>query len=102
MKAKIISDFYVTQNEPNPFKEKTKIKYCLPEKARVIMNLYSPHNKKVKKLVSKTQEAGEYEIHLDTEDLLEDYYYYEFNTYKIPFGFRKLYGDMKRMMILKR
>jgi hypothetical protein len=102
MKEKIVSDFYVAQNEPNPFNEKTKIKYCLPKKAKVVMTLYSPNNKKVKNLVSKTQEAGEYEIHLDREELLEDYYYCEFKTYHVPFGYRKLHTDMKRIMILKR
>ena len=101
MEKLLLSNFYLTQNKPNPVKDTTKIEYCLPIKSRVVITLYSPDNKKVKKILSKKQEAGVYEVNLVKEDLLEEYYYYEFNVYRISLGFRKLYTDMKRMMILK-
>ena len=95
------SEFYLSQNSPNPFKESTKIKYCLPVKSKVKLIIYNSDNKKVKKLVSKVQEAGTYEIKLDRCDLLEDYYYYELKAIGFPVGLKKVFNEMKRMLLIK-
>jgi hypothetical protein len=101
MEDLVPSEFYLSQNSPNPFLDSTKIKYCLPVKSKVKLVIYSSDNKKVKKLISKVQEAGTYEIKLDSRELLEDFYYYEFKAIGLPLGLKKVFNDMKRMMLIK-
>ena len=51
------SEFYLSQNYPNPFKDKTSIKYCLSEKAKVELTLLNSNGEKVKELINKVQNA---------------------------------------------
>ena len=101
MEELVPSEFYLSQNSPNPFKDTTKIKYCLPVKCKVKLVIYNTENKKIKKLVSNEQEAGTYEIKLDHRELLEEYYYYEFKAIGLPVGLNKVFNEMKRMILIK-
>ena len=56
------SEFYLSQNFPNPFKEKTVIKYCVAYKTRVRLNVYDNEGKEIEKLVDEEQNPGTYEI----------------------------------------
>lgn len=58
-------EFHLSQNYPNPFKDKTTIKYCIPYKVKVIINIYDPEGKKIKVLVKEEKYAGTYEIEFD-------------------------------------
>lgn len=95
------SQYYLGQNFPNPFKEITIIKYCLPVKSKVKLTIYNSDNKKVKNLVNNIQEAGTYEINLDSHDLLDNYYYYELKAIGLPLGLNKIFSGMKRMLLLR-
>ena len=35
MEELVPSEFYLSQNYPNPFKEKTIMKYCVPDKTSI-------------------------------------------------------------------
>jgi len=54
--------FYLGQNYPNPFKEKTKIKYCVASTTRVKLTVYDSEGKVIKKLVDEEKDPGTYEI----------------------------------------
>ena len=62
MEELIPSKFYLSQNSPNPFKDNTKIKYCIPFKTNVCLTILSSTGVVIKELVNKIQEAGTYEI----------------------------------------
>jgi len=50
------------QNEPNPFNPSTRIKYNLPERTRVALNIYDVSGRLVKTLVEKVQEKGPHSV----------------------------------------
>jgi hypothetical protein len=54
--------FRLSQNYPNPFKEKTMIKYCIAYKTRVKLTVYNSEGEEVQKLVDEEKKPGAYEI----------------------------------------
>jgi hypothetical protein len=95
------SEFSVGQNYPNPFKEKTVIKYCLAYKIRVQITVYNSEGKLIEKLVDEEKKPGTYEVEFsvsachsgESGNLKERTYYYHFEAgdYKI----------VKEMQLLK-
>lgn len=59
------SEFYLSQNYPNPFFEKTTIKYCVAYKTKVRLKIFDNEGKMIKVLVDEEKEAGTYEIELN-------------------------------------
>lgn len=70
-------EFFLKQNEPNPFAGKTKIKYCVAYKAKVILLVIDNDGNVVEKLVSKEQDAGVYEVEFNADGLAEGTHYYQ-------------------------
>ena len=62
MKELFPSNFQLSQNYPNPFKECTKIKYCLPFRTDVNLTICDSRGTIFKVLVNQIQEAGTYEV----------------------------------------
>ena len=58
-------EFYLSQNYPNPFKEKTIIKYCVAYKTRVQLTVYNSEGKVIEKLVDTEKNPGTYEVGFD-------------------------------------
>jgi hypothetical protein len=54
--------FYLSQNYPNPFKDKTIIKYCIAYKTRVRLTVYNSEGKVIEKLVDEEKKPGTYEV----------------------------------------
>ena len=54
--------FYLSQNYPNPFKEKTSIKYCVAYKTRVQITVHNSKGEVIEKLVDEEKNPGTYEI----------------------------------------
>jgi hypothetical protein len=52
--------FELAQNYPNPFKEKTIIKYCLPDRMKIKLEIFDSRGYKMKTLVDEVKEAGTY------------------------------------------
>ena len=106
MEELIPSEFYLSQNFPNPFWGKTVIKYCLPTTAKVNLALFDSQGKKIKSMVDKIQEAGTYELKLEGHDLPVGIYYYQIkltdheltnkNTSKRKS--KQLYAETKQML----
>ena len=74
------SEFYLSPNYPNPFKEKTTIKYCVPYRIKVLLAVYNDENHEVIKLVNEEKNAGTYEVvfqpKVDSRQLASGIYYY--------------------------
>lgn len=56
------TEFYLGQNYPNPFREKTLIKYCIGYRTKVRLKIYDSDGKEVEKLVDEDQNPGTYEV----------------------------------------
>jgi hypothetical protein len=54
--------FYLSQNYPNPFKEKTLIKYCVAYKTRVQITVHNSKGEVIVKLVDEEKNPGTYEV----------------------------------------
>ena len=59
------SEFYLSQNYPNPFRDKTVIKYCLASRTKVLLTIHDAEGKEIEKLVDEEQNPGTYEIEFD-------------------------------------
>lgn len=101
MEELVPSEFFLGQNFPNPFNEATNIKYCLPVKANVKLNLFNSDWDVVKELVSNIQEAGTYEIKLDGCDFSEGQYYYVIEALDLGSGLKQVFNDRKKMILQK-
>ena len=56
------SEFYLSQNYPNPFDEKTTIKFCVAYKTKVKLEVLDIESKIIKILIDEEKEAGTYEV----------------------------------------
>ena len=56
------TEFYLGQNYPNPFKDKTVIKYCVAYKTRVQITVYDAEGKEIEKLVDEEKEPGTHQV----------------------------------------
>ena len=93
------SEFYLSQNYPNPFKERTVIKYCVAVRARVILTVYDAENKEIEKLVDEYQNPGTYEVEFsaghshEIANPQEGTYFYRFEAGD--------YNNEKKMILIK-
>jgi 5-hydroxyisourate hydrolase-like protein (transthyretin family) len=68
------SEFYLSRNYPNPFKDKTTIKFCVAYRTKVKLEVFNSEGKLVQKLLDEEKEAGTYEIEFDANGLAEGDY----------------------------
>jgi len=85
--------FALEQNFPNPFNPVTTIRYQLPEKAKVELEIYNAIGQKVATLVNKEQEAGYYDVNFNASKLASGLYVYRITAGK--------HHSVKKMMVLK-
>ena len=57
--------FSLSQNYPNPFNLETRIKYDLPARARVKLDIYNLRGELIRTLRDEEQPAGKYELRWD-------------------------------------
>ena len=96
--ASIPTEFRMHQNYPNPFNPTTKIKYDLPAKGKVSIQIYNALGQRVRTLVSKEQEAGYYETVWDATNEFgskvgSGVYFYRINAGE--------FNAVKKMILLK-
>lgn len=74
------NSYKLLQNYPNPFNPVTNIRYHLPGKTHVTMEVYNITGKKVTTLVNRKQEAGRYQIKFEADDLPSGIYIYQLSA----------------------
>ena len=57
----VAPEFFLGQNEPNPFEGSTIVRYSIPEAAAVQLTVYDALGREVEKLVDARQTAGWHE-----------------------------------------
>jgi hypothetical protein len=60
---------------PNPFRDKTSIRYQVPGEDMVTLSVYDVYGKEIVNLVNKAQPAGIYTVSLNPSDLPAGYYF---------------------------
>lgn len=74
MKEMIPSEFFLSQNYPNPFSERTTIKFCVPCTSRVRVDIVQAESGFTRRLRDEEKEAGVFEIELDASGMAEGAY----------------------------
>jgi len=69
--------FLLAQNSPNPSSGKTIIRYSIPEKTYVYMELYDIQGRQIRVLIHELMDPGERRFELDTRFLGKGVYYYK-------------------------
>ena len=81
----MLTHYYLSNNYPNPFNPVTTINYQIPENTHVQISVYNILGQKVKILMNKKQETGQYTIQWDglntkTEQVGSGVYFIIFKT----------------------
>jgi uncharacterized repeat protein (TIGR03803 family) len=74
------NDFYVSQNEPNPFTGSTKIVYDVPHSAYVVFSVCDIMGRKIMTTDYGHVNAGEHSIILDAKQFSAGVYFYTLNV----------------------
>ena len=85
--------FEIAQNYPNPFREKTTIKYCVPDRMKIRLEVFDSQGNKVKTLIDEIKEAGTYKVEFDVENFESGEYLYKLES--------RDYFESKKMILLR-
>jgi hypothetical protein len=85
--------FELFQNYPNPFNPSTLIKFSLPEKEQVNLNVYNISGELVQTLINQRMDEGYYEVIFSAVNFASGVYYYTIRAGS--------FIDTKKMIIIK-
>jgi hypothetical protein len=71
------SEYYLSQNYPNPFGEKTSIKFCVAYKTKVKLEVFNSEGELIKILLDEEKDAGTYEVIFNASELPRGTYMYQ-------------------------
>ena len=86
-------DTYLKSNFPNPFNSATTIKYFIPGKSVVTINVFDNQGKIIKTILNEVKMPGNYEVVLNGSDLPGGIYYYNIMT--------EYFTESKKMVVIK-
>jgi hypothetical protein len=93
MEEIVPTEFQLSQNYPNPFRERTTIKYCVPDKMKIVLEIFDSNGNKVKTLVDEQKEAGTYKIEFNAKELVRGEYLYKLES--------RDFFETKKMVLMK-
>lgn len=94
LKDYLPQEYILFQNYPNPFNPTTVIRYSLPEKTTVSLEVFNLLGERVANLLqNKVEEAGNYEVVFEASNLNSGIYFYRITTNK--------FTTTKKMILLK-
>jgi hypothetical protein len=91
--SEVKSLFELEQNYPNPFNPSTTIKFALPIKSTVRINVYNALGQLVEILVDEEMESGYHEVNFDASKLTSGVYLYQLQAGENV--------SVKKMMLIK-
>jgi len=87
------TEFELAQNYPNPFRDKTTIKYCVPVKMNIKLEVFDSNRNKIRVLVDEIKEAGTYKVEFKVKDMEGGEYIYKLES--------RDYFESKKMILMK-
>jgi len=101
--------FALDQNYPNPFNPSTVIRYALPGRASVVLEVFNTLGQQVATLVSETEEPGFHEVRFDGSGLASGLYFYRLAAHSAsalpgtgaPAGGSGDFVQTKRLLLLR-
>jgi hypothetical protein len=93
MEEIVPTEFQLSQNYPNPFKERTTIKYCVPDKVRIKVEVFDASRNNVKTIVKEIKKAGTYKVEFNAAGLPSAIYFYRLQAGE--------FLETKKMILLK-
>jgi hypothetical protein len=88
-----VTNFFLSQNHPNPFNSNTKINYQLPEQSSVTIRVYDILGDEIATLVNEEKQAGAYEIEFNGNGLTSGIYFYQLQVGS--------FVETKKMILIK-
>ena len=76
MEELVPTEFYLSQNHPNPFRGGTTIKYCVPEESKIKLEIFDSKEEKIKILVDEIKEPGTYQVEFKPNGFDDGIYLY--------------------------
>jgi photosystem II stability/assembly factor-like uncharacterized protein len=73
----IPEEFKVLQNYPNPFNPTTRIRFSVPNRGRVRLEVFNPLGQRVRHVFDGLLEPGEHEVEFDGDGLPSGMYFYK-------------------------
>ena len=61
-------EFYLSQNYPNPFSERTTLKFCVAYKTKVKLEVFNAEGDLIEILADEDKEAGTYGVEFSAND----------------------------------
>jgi hypothetical protein len=89
----IPTEFKLFQNYPNPFNPETIIKFGIPERSKVKIEIFNILGERVAELLNTELDAGYHQVKWNGADLASGVYIYSIKTNSI--------SDVKKMLLLK-
>ncbi len=86
-------EFSLSQNYPNPFNPKTVIRYSLSENRFTELKVFDAQGREAATLVNETQNAGNYEIEFNGNNLPSGIYFYRISAGN--------FETVRRMILIK-
>ena len=78
-------NYFLTEAYPNPFNNRTTVKYGLPETGLVNLTIFDLSGRKMMELVNGEQSAGTHEMDIDCNDLTSGIYMLSLNAGRMNF-----------------
>ena len=88
------NQFELAQNYPNPFNPSTTINFSIPQKGNVKLIIYNMLGEKVKQVLNKEMNAGQYSVRFNGKNLASGGYIYHLDV-------DGKYSAVKKMMLVK-
>ena len=93
-------EYDLSQNYPNPFNPSTIIKYSIPKKSNVTLQVFDVLGSEIVTLVEKEQTHGNYQIEFDPSKLTSGIYFYRLQVNPTNGGIGEFVAT-KKMILLK-
>ena len=83
--SELIHSYNLYQNYPNPFNPVTIIKFSVPERSHISINIYNLLGEEIKTLVNEVKQKGKYSVSFNAGSLPSGIYFYTLrgNNYSI-------------------
>ncbi len=89
------------QNYPNPFNPTTTIRFGLPQRADVTLEVFNLLGEKVAVLARGTQEAGSHEVRFNAQDLSTGVYFYRLQVRQSDGGHSSNSVQTRKLLIVR-